>query len=125
VEDDFSRKIIARDVRPDEAAYSPSDILEMGLENGRKEGHLTGNDPMPRLYSNNGSGFSSELLAEYLSKHGIKHIFGTPYHPQGRGKIKRFTRMIKKKLCLVVYCSPAELKKAVDETIRKGDVGVK
>ena len=42
---------------------------------------------------------------------------GTPYHPQGRGKIERFNRRIKEKLCLVVYCSPAELKKAVDETI--------
>ena len=117
VEDDFSRKIIAHDVRPDETAFSLSDILEMGLENARKEGHLTGNDPMPRLYSDNGSGFTSKLLAEYLSQHGIKHIFGTPYHPQGRGKIERFNRRIKEKLCLVVYCSPEELKKGVDEAI--------
>lgn len=117
VEDDFSRRIIAHDVRPDETAFSLSDILEMGLENARKEGHLTGNEPMPQLYSDNGSGFTSKLLAEYLSQHGIKHIFGTPYHPQGRGKIERFNRRIKEKLCLVVYCSPAELKKAVDESI--------
>ena len=117
VEDDFSRRIIAHDVRPDETAFSLSDILEMGLENARKEGHLTGNDPMPKLYSDNGSGFTSKLLAEYLSHHGIKHIFGTPYHPQGRGKIERFNRRIKEKLCLVVYCSPEELKKAVDEAI--------
>ena len=117
VEDDFSRRIIAHDVRPDETAFSLSDILEMGVENARKEGHLTGREPMPQLYSDNGSGFTSKLLAEYLSQHGIKHIFGTPYHPQGRGKIERFNRRIKEKLCLVVYCSPAELKKAVDETI--------
>jgi len=117
VEDDFSRKIIAHDVRPDESAFSLSDILEMGLENARKEGHLAGSEPMPKLYSDNGSGFTSKLLAEYLSQHVNKHIFGTPYHPQGRGKIERFNRRIKEKLCLVVYCSPAELKKAVDETI--------
>jgi putative transposase len=117
VEDDFARKIIAHDVRPDETAFSLSDILEMGLENARKEGHLTGNEPMPRLYSDNGSGFTSKLLAGYLSQHGIKHIFGTPYHPQGRGKIERFNRRIKEKLSLMVYCSPAELKKAVDEAI--------
>lgn len=120
MEDDFSRKIIAHDVRPDETAFSLSDILEMGLENARKEGHLTGNDPMPpKLYSDNGSGFTSKILAEYLSRHGIKHIFGTPYHPQGRGKIERFNRRVKEKLCLVVYCSPDELKKVVDETIAK------
>ena len=117
VEDDFSRKVIAHDVRPDETAFSLSDVLEMGLENARKESHLTGTDPMPRLYSDNGSGFTSKLLAEYLSQHGIRHIFGTPYHPQGRGKIERFNRRIKEKLCLVVYCSPEELKKVVDETI--------
>jgi putative transposase len=117
VEDDFSRKIIAHDVRPDETAFSLSDILEMGLENARKEGHLTGSDPMPQLYSDNGSGFTSKLLAEYLSQHGIKHIFGTPYHPQGRGKIERFNRRIKEGLCLVVYCFPGELKRVVDETI--------
>jgi putative transposase len=117
VEDDFSRKIIAYDVRPDETAFSLADILEMGLENARKEGHLAGSDPMPHLYSDNGSGFTSNLLAEYLSHHGIKHIFGTPYHPQGRGKIERFNRRIKEKLCLVVYCSPDELKRGVAETI--------
>jgi putative transposase len=117
VEDDYSRKILAHDVRPDETAFSLSDILEMGLENARKEGQITGNDPMPHLYSDNGSGFTSKLLAEYLSQHGIKHIFGTPYHPQGRGKIERFNRRIKEGLCLIVYSSPDELKRVVDETI--------
>jgi len=117
VEDDFSRKIIAYDVRPDESAFSLSDILEMGLENAKKEGHLTAGDFMPKLYSDNGSGFASRFLAEYLCQHGIKHIFGTPYHPQGRGKIERFNRRIKEKLCLLVYCFPDELKKAVDQAI--------
>jgi len=41
-------------VRPDETAFSLSDILEMGLENVRKERHLIGNEPMPQLYSDNG-----------------------------------------------------------------------
>ena len=117
VEDDFSRKIIAHDVRPDESAFSLSDILEMGLENTKKEGHLTESDCMPKLYSDNGSGFTSKLLAGYLCQHGIQHIFGTPYHPQGRGKIERFNRRIKERLCLLVYCSPGELKKAVDQAI--------
>jgi transposase InsO family protein len=72
-------------VRPDETAFSLSDILEIRLENARKEGHLTGSYPMPKLCSDNGSGFTSKLLAEYLSQHRIKHIFGTPYHPSGGG----------------------------------------
>ena len=115
IEDDYSRKIIAHDLRPDETGFSISDIMEMGIENARKEGHLVAT--MPKLYSDNGSGFASKILAEYLRGHGIKHIFGTPYHPQGRGKIERFNRRIKEKVCLVVYSSPGELKKAIDEAI--------
>ena len=37
--------------------------------------------------------------------------------PVARGKIERFNRRIKEKICLVVYCSPDELKKAVNEAI--------
>ena len=117
VEDDYSRKIIAHDIRADETAFTLSDILEMGVENAKKEGHLTDMENMPKLYTDNGPGFTSKLLAEYLSQHGIRHIFGTPYHPQGRGKIERFNKRIKEKICLVIYCSPDELKKAVNEAI--------
>jgi hypothetical protein len=62
---------------------------------------------MPKLYTDNGSGFASKVLAGYLDSHGIKHIFGTPYHPQGRGKIERFNRSIKEK---VAWWSTAPLK---------------
>jgi transposase InsO family protein len=117
VEDDYSRKILAYELEPDETALVLSDVLELGLENARKEGHLTETDPMPKLYSDNGSGFTSKILDEYLSVHGIKHIFARPYHPQGRGKIERFNRRIKEKVCLMVYCSPGELRKALDEAI--------
>lgn len=117
VEDDFSRKIISYDVRPDETAFSFSDIVELGIENARKEGHLIDRDMMPQLYTDNGPGFVSHIMAAYLAVHGMRHIFGRPYHPQGRGKIERFNRRIKEKLCLVVYCSPAELKRAVKEAI--------
>jgi transposase InsO family protein len=115
VEDDYSRKIIAHDLRPDETGFSLSDVMEMGRENARKEGHLVAK--MPKLYCDNGSGFVSTVLAGYLDSHGIKHIFGTPYHPQGRGKIERFNRSIKEKLCLMVYSSPEELKRAIDKAI--------
>jgi putative transposase len=117
MEDDYSRKILAYDLEPDETALVLSDVLELGLENAREEGHLTEIDPMPKLYSDNGSGFTSKILAEYLSVHGIKHIFGTPYHPQGRGKIERFNRRIKEKICLMVYCSPGEIKRVIDDAV--------
>jgi len=117
VQDDYSRKIIAWDIKPDETAFSFSDIVEMGIEQAQKQGHLLEGEPMPSLYTDNGPGFTSCIMADYLACHGIRHILGTPYHPQGRGKIERFNRTIKGKLCLVVYCSPEELKKATEEAI--------
>ena len=117
VEDDYSRKIIGYGIRPDETVFSFTDVVEIAIENARKEGHLIDKDNMPHLYTDNGPGFTSSIMDEYLSAHGIKHILGTPYHPQGRGKIERFNRRIKDTLCLVVYCSPEELKRAVDEAI--------
>ena len=117
VEDDYSRKIVGHDLRPDETAFSFSDVIEIAIENAKKEGHLVDKDNMPSLYTDNGPGFISGVMEGYLESHNIRHIFGTPYHPQGRGKIERFNRTIKDKLCLVVYCSPGELKKSVDEAI--------
>lgn len=117
VEDDYSRKIIGHDLRPDETAFSLSDVIEIAIENAKKEDHLVDKDNMPSLYTDNGPGFISSVMAGYLENHNIRHIFGTPYHPQGRGKIERFNRTIKDRLCLVVYCSPDYLKKAVDEAI--------
>lgn len=40
VEDDYSRKILAWELRPDESAFSVSDVVEMALENAKREGHL-------------------------------------------------------------------------------------
>ena len=115
VEDDYSRKILGYDLKPDETAFSIADAIEIAIENAKAKGHII--NERPQLYSDNGSGFISQVMAEYLEAHGIRHIFGKPYHPQGRGKIERFNRSIKEKLCLVVYCSPDELKKATDKAI--------
>ena len=118
VEDDYSRKIVGYDVLPDETAFSIADVVEIAIENSKRQGHLVDKDNMPALYTDNGPGFISEVMADYLENHNIHHIFGTPYHPQGRGKIERFNRSIKDKLCLVVYCSPDELKRSTVEAIK-------
>jgi transposase InsO family protein len=117
VEDDFARKILSCILRPDETAFSLTDGIEEAVEEAQSEGHLVDKDNMPQIYTDNGSGFKSEIMAGYLESRGIRHIFGTPYHPQGRGKIERFNRRLKESLCLVVYCPPEELKKAIDEAI--------
>jgi transposase InsO family protein len=52
------------------------------------------------IYVDNGSPWGGGVpgqwtgLAVWLLKLGIKTIHGTPYHPQGRGKIERFNRSL-------------------------------
>ena len=111
--DDYSRKIIAHELRPGETAHSIADVVELAVEQAKAEGHLK-DGKMPGLYTDNGPGFASKLMDKYLTARDIKHIFGTPYHPQGRGKIERFNRRIKETVCLVVYCSPDELRETID-----------
>lgn len=116
VQDDYSRNSLAWDIKPDETAFSISDVMEKAIEKVKAQGHLK-DDQKPILLSDNGAGFTSNILAGYLAAHGIKHIFGKPYHPQTQGKIERFQRSIKERVCLLVYCSPEELKRAVDEAV--------
>ena len=118
VQDDYSRNPLAWDLKADETAFSISDVVEQAIKNARKLGHLQ-DGLMPKFLSDNGPGFTSKVLAEYLYAHGIKHIFGRPYHPQTQGKIERFHRSIKEKVCLLVYCSPGELKEGIDEAIMR------
>jgi len=116
--DDYSRNPLAWALKPDEAAFNISDVIEQALERARGLGHLA-NGTKPQLLSDNGSGFTAKIMDEYLDVHGIKHIFGKPYHPQTQGKIERFHRSIKERICLLVYCSPDELKRSLDEAINK------
>jgi len=113
--DDYSRKVLAWPLRPQESGFSLSDSIEMAMEIARQAQHELKTKPF--LYSDNGGGFISGVLNDYLDYHGIKHIYGTPYHPQGRGKIERFNRTIKEKLCLVVHASPDELQAAIDKAV--------
>jgi len=113
--DDYSRKILGYDLKPDESGFSVSDAVQIAIENSKNEGHLI--EKMPHLYTDNGSGFTSNVMADYLKIHGIRHIFGKPYHPQGRGKIERFNKRIKQSLCLLVYQSPDELRASIDKAI--------
>jgi len=116
VQDDYSRNPLAWEIRSDETAFSISDVMEKAIEQAKAQNHLK-DDQKPMLLSDNGAGFTSKILAGYLGSHGIRHIFGKPYHPQTQGKIERFQRSIKERVCLLVYCSPEELKRAVDEAV--------
>lgn len=113
--DDYSRKILANPLRPEESGFNLSDAVEIARESAQKEGHDL--IKPPQLYSDNGGGFISEVLNDYLDGCGINHIYGTPYHPQGRGKIERWNRTIKEKLCLLVYASPEALQEAINKAV--------
>ena len=113
--DDYSRKIVGWELCPDETGGSASQALERAIENAGI-GALP-KEQRPTLLSDNGSGFISEALATYLGYYGIRHIFGKPYHPQTQGKVERFNRRIKEGVCLLVYCSPEELRAAIRDGI--------
>ncbi|MEK7233549.1 MAG: hypothetical protein AAB268_07020 [Elusimicrobiota bacterium] len=88
--DDYSRKLLALPLKPDETSYSISDVMEEALGNARREGHNP--STRPKMLSDNGPGFIGQILADYLKARGIGHIFGAPYHPQMQGKVERFNR---------------------------------
>lgn len=116
--DDFSRYVLTDELKNDETGGSISDAVEMAREEAKRLGHTL--DPPPDLLSDNGAGFIGEVLSGYLGAHGIKHIFGRPYHPQTQGKVERFNRTTKSKtINLIVYCSPDELQAALREMVWK------
>jgi transposase len=73
--DDHSRKVLACPLLPDESGQSASDAFEMAMEAAQREGHVI--ETRPTLLTDNGAGFSGEVLAKYLKARGVRHIFFT------------------------------------------------
>lgn len=116
VVDDYSRKILAMPVKPDESSHSIADAVEEAIEAARREGHTL--QARPLLLSDNGPGFIGDVLSRYLAQRGIRHIFGQPYHPQTQGKVEGVNKKIKGRVKMLVYCSPEALAEAVTEAVR-------
>ena len=54
---------------------------------------------IPReIYVDNGKQFVAKTFKAEAQKHGIKLIFGRPYHPRGRGKIERYHQTLYREL---------------------------
>jgi len=116
VMDDFSRFILAWQLKTDMSANSLIDVTQEAVD-------LTGMTDVPVedrtfLLTDNGSGYISRKFDEYLGLVGIKHITAAPYHPQTNGKIERYHRTMKEKVNLVPYDTPSELVSEIASFVR-------
>ena len=113
--DDYSRFILAWDLKGDMTAQSISEVVQQAVE-------WTGMAQVPvedrtRLLSDRGPGFLARALEDYLRMLEIRHIYCSPYHPQTNGKLERFHETLKARLNLLVFRSPAALRAAMGEFI--------
>ena len=87
--DDCSRFRIRSGVYLHKGAKEAIDALQRALRRGR----------IPReIYLDNAKQFIADDFHEEAKKHGIKLIFGKPYHPQGRGKIENYHKVLWREL---------------------------
>ena len=68
----------------------------------------------PHLLSDNGSGYVTGDLAEWLQDKGMKHSRGAPYHPQTQGKIERWHQTLKNRILLENYFLPGDLEAHIE-----------
>jgi RNA-directed DNA polymerase len=113
--DDFSRFVLASDLKPDTTADSISDVVEQAVA-------FTGMRRVPledrtKLLSDRGSGYLARAFEEYLRMLSIRHIYCAPHHPQTNGKIERFHETLKARMNLLVHTSPDELRRTMQEFI--------
>lgn len=113
--DDFSRFVLASDLKPDMTADSISDVVEQAIA-------FTGMRQVPiedrtKFLSDHGSGYLARAFEEYLRMLAIRHIYCAPHHPQTNGKIERFHETLRARMNLLVYTSPDELRRTMQEFI--------
>ena len=102
--DDYSRFILAWDLKPDLTAASISDVVQQAVEwTGLPQAPM---DARARLLTDHGAGYLAGAFEDYLRALGIRHIYCAPHHPQTQGKLERFHETLKARLNLLVYTSP-------------------
>ena len=115
VMDDYSRFILAWELKSDMAAGSLIDVVQKAVD-------ITGMADVPEedrtvLLSDNGAGYLSRQFNDYLRLIRIRHVIASPYHPQTNGKIERYHRTIKGEIKQVPYEMPGDLRESIDAFI--------
>ncbi|WP_299960883.1 IS3 family transposase [uncultured Roseobacter sp.] len=110
--DDYSRYIVSWKLCTTMRTEDVTDTLELALQaSGCDQVHVV---HKPRLLSDNGSGYVSGDLAEWLQDKGMKHSRGAPYHPQTQGKIERWHQTLKNRILLENYFLPGDLEAQIE-----------
>jgi putative transposase len=113
--DDFSRMILGWRMQPSMASSRVMEVIQDAIEFcGIPTVPV---EPGPSLLTDNGPGFLSRALEEFLKIRAMKHIVASPYHPQTNGKLERYHRTAKTTVNLFVYASPEALSQAMDDFV--------
>jgi len=113
--DDFSRMILGWRVQPSMGSAYIIEVIQDAVE-------FTGLpmvpvEPGPAVLTDNGPGFLSSALENFLKMRTMKHIVASPYHPQTNGKLERYHRTAKSKVNLFVYHSQEALSQAMESFV--------
>jgi len=117
--DDYSRRILAWEVVPDIQTPSLAGVIQAAVEaTGLAQapqvlGVELSEEGRPALLTDNGSGYISREMKEYLRTQALRHLRARAHHPQTNGKIERMHRTLKEDVNLVVWTAPGLLREAI------------
>ena len=116
VMDDYSRYILAWDLKRDMTSDSLIDVVQQAIDTTSMYQVPVKN--RTSLLSDNGSGYVSRAFGDYLKLVGIKHILASPFHPQTNGKIERYHQTLKGEINQIPCDMPSELREAIEKFIQ-------